>query len=215
MARRTGKIPVPVVTEKPCRICEVTKPVELFGKNWRHVDTYESLCLDCQREQRIVKRYGVTREERLSVAPIELTVGVAAYAAGIIDGEGSFFLGPAGKDRHVAMCLQVANTNADIIHWLQRTFGGGMSQAHPASPRCKIPFQWMLTSRGVRKILPALLPYLIIKRRQAEIILAWYAALIPYHANHRKRALTFPLREPLASLYAEFRALNRRGPPSP
>jgi len=190
------------------------KSIDLFGRNWRYVDTYESVCFDCERDQRMVRRYGITREERLSVAPIELPVHIAAYAAGIIDGEGSFFLGPAGRDRHVAMNLQVVNTNADVIRWLQRTFGGGMSQARARSPRCKIPFHWMLTSRGVRKILPAMLPYLIVKRRHAEIILAWYAALLPYHRNHRKRALTFPLREPLASFYAEFRTLNRRGPPS-
>src|SRR3990167_8353040 len=168
-ARRNGKIPVPTVTVKPCRLCKAMKSIDLFGRNWRYVDTYESVCFDCERDQRMVRRYGITREERLSVAPIKLPVHIAAYAAGIIDGEGSFFLGPAGRDRHVAMNLQVVNTNADVIRWLQRTFGGGMSQARARSPRCKIPFHWMLTSRGVRKILPAMLPYLIVKRRHAEI----------------------------------------------
>jgi hypothetical protein len=102
-----------------------------------------------------------------------------AYTAGIIDGEGSISLvlittrrtksgRPATAPKLV---IQVGNTNIKLIQWLVKTWQMG-SVAGPyyvKNPNAKPHYCWRVRGPVAAKLLHQLLPYLVIKRQQAEL----------------------------------------------
>ena len=93
-----------------------------------------------------------------------------AYLAGIIDGEGSIGTTRTGKYRNVVGRLIVANTNEALLHTLKQRHGGTITKRKKAfgegwKPFCSIAW----TNRGALRILETVLPYLIVKRPQAEV----------------------------------------------
>lgn len=103
-----------------------------------------------------------------------------AYAAGIIDGEGSVSLTwnasrltKDGSRPSTApmLYLQMANTHRGVIDWFVRTFGVGtvIVAYKPKRPNHRIAYGWRVRNRGACAVLEMLLPYLIIKRPQAEL----------------------------------------------
>ncbi len=95
-----------------------------------------------------------------------------AYLAGIIDGEGTFYIGITNNGRKFHCRIYVVNTNYDIIKWLQDTFGGLIyrrdSKKHP---EWKTKYEWVLDKKSIDPICNKLLPYLIIKKKHAEIMI--------------------------------------------
>ena len=59
-----------------------------------------------------------------------------AYLAGIIDGEGCFFIGksktsrPYGCGFHFYAVLRITNTDEGLILWLEKTFGGAKNSRY-------------------------------------------------------------------------------------
>jgi hypothetical protein len=103
-----------------------------------------------------------------------------AYAAGIIDGEGSISLTwnssrltKDGSRPSTApmLYLQMANTHRGVIDWFVRTFGVGtvIVAYRPKRPNHRTAYGWRVRNRGACAVLEMLLPYLIIKRPQAEL----------------------------------------------
>lgn len=98
-----------------------------------------------------------------------------AYAAGIIDGEGYVFLIHAPrKDRangsnHYGVRVRMLDPEA--IGFLHATFGGTLRIAKP-SGRAKSPvFEWYLSAKKSVLFLQSLLPYLKVKRHQADLVI--------------------------------------------
>jgi hypothetical protein len=119
-----------------------------------------------------------------------------AYFAGLFDGEGSvgIYRGSNGKGtnekKFYAVRLAVVGTHMPMIRAAYEHFGVGLfttqkRQKLIQSPRgqysvketdgaklCKQGWKWGVTDqRGVRTVLTRVVPYLIEKRRQAEIVL--------------------------------------------
>ena len=112
------------------------------------------------------------------------------------------------------MAAEVNVTNSDkaVLDWLCEIAGGSVVVHSPQDNRHRATWRALIPSLYARRLLAAILPWMRIKRRHAEILLAFYAAVPEYKERH-PGAICPPLDEPLASLYAELRALNRRGPP--
>lgn len=212
-AHKSGRVQIIRTTKKTCRACRTEKDSEAFPVNWLRRDGRDSMCLACERERGAQRRHGKPRAAVLAsslyIEPTRVPPEVAAYAAGMIDGEGCVTLARFGG--YFSTQLTMAQVDRIPLDWLRMHFGGSVHLGFRGNNRCRPAFKWVLSSRQVRRTLPAVLPYLIVKRRHAEIVLAWYAAL-PTYRDSRSAAIKFPLREPLASLYEEIRALNRRGP---
>ena len=98
---------------------------------------------------------------------------VLAYTAGIIDGEGCITIcvtnGNNGKTFPYAI-TEVVNTNYDLIVWLNSTFGGSVRTRDPGGI-CKLTHIWELSGRMCLEFLTAILPYLKLKSKQAEIVI--------------------------------------------
>jgi len=111
---------------------------------------------------------------------VDYTVGQIAYLAGIIDGEGTLFIGNYGnKDKirgtgFFQTIISVTTTDKCLIEWLHNNFGGWKSEYTPKQRaiNCKGPvFSWKCTGDRLTHLCELMIPYLVIKKEQALILL--------------------------------------------
>lgn len=94
-----------------------------------------------------------------------------AYLAGIIDGEGSLVISCRRNENYIAR-MQVGMVEPRVIELLQETFGGKIYSSKMKSGR--VIHRWHLVkSSEISACCEAILPYLIVKRTQAEALLAF------------------------------------------
>ena len=107
------------------------------------------------------------------------TVAQLAYLAGIIDGEGSIYIGnfssnPKTGTKNYQTSMEVTNTDANLINWLMENFGGRRymyTKAQlPKSSNLEV-HRWIVAGNLLTELCHLLMPYLIIKKRQAEIMI--------------------------------------------
>lgn len=109
----------------------------------------------------------------------EYTIAEIAYFAGIIDGEGSLYIGNFSKNSktgkpYFQTVIQVTNTEENLINWLEKTFGGLKNKRTPkqhASNSRKQAYVWTATGNRLTHLCELILPYLTCKTRQCEILL--------------------------------------------
>jgi hypothetical protein len=98
-----------------------------------------------------------------------------AYVAGIFDGEGCITVSRVTDNSRVYRAqIRVAMTDEDTILWLQSVFGGCKSRTQRnVLPNTKPMHIWALhNSRMIVAFLEAILPYLRLKRRRAELTIS-------------------------------------------
>jgi len=105
-----------------------------------------------------------------------------AYFAGFIDGGGCIGINKQGKSKAYRLELRVGSTNLWILQLLKMHFGGWV---YPYNPSNKKPthrqfWVWVIYSRQASELLKELLPYLKLKKVEAEVA-------IDYQANRPKR----------------------------
>lgn len=118
-----------------------------------------------------MNRYPYTRKE--------YSVAQCAYLAGIVDGEGSIYIGafstnPKTGTPHYQTNIEVNNTDVGLINWLVDVFGGKtLSYTPNQTPKnSRRPvYRWIASGNRVTHLCEIMLPYLVIKKRQAEIML--------------------------------------------
>lgn len=93
-----------------------------------------------------------------------------AYVAGIIDGEGCIRIGQRKKNSNY-VGVGVGHTNEWLIRWLHFSFGGSVCSKKAWLPNQKPQWSWELRTRQACEFLKLILPYLKIKRPQAELAL--------------------------------------------
>ncbi len=113
-----------------------------------------------------------------------------SWAAGFIDGEGTISAPRSKKHgRTYALHLAAAQTMKKPLIKLQATFGGGVYQKYKVSPPDqKPPWMWVIYGEAAKKALHAMLPYLLVKERQAVIALTF-----PIRAGSRGSTRLHPL----------------------
>lgn len=89
------------------------------------------------------------------------------YLAGIIDGEGCVKPHFAKKRNVYEARCEVSNTSKELIDWLYENFRGFNSPIKREGNR-KPQYRWRLRNREMKKIIPLIIPYLIIKKEEAE-----------------------------------------------
>ena len=99
-----------------------------------------------------------------------------AYLAGIIDGEGSIYIQrritPKGHYSYFPR-FQIVNTNQKLMNWIHKKFGGLIykKSRKKQNIKWKDQIEWFTTRGLLDTLLPLLLPFLIIKKEQAEIMI--------------------------------------------
>jgi hypothetical protein len=138
---------------------------------------------------------------------IELTVIDRARLAAFIDGEGHIRIKGCSKGRY-QISVSVTNTNPVLVRWCREVTGIGhifASDRNRGSGH-KVCFRWECASRQAAIVIEAIMPYLILKRAQAETTLAFQALVRNAGcrldaANHDKRR----------ALVSTIRTLNKCG----
>lgn len=137
-----------------------------------------------------------------------LTVEKLAYIAGIVDGEGYVGLvkqtyGRGRRGYGYNLTVTVGMTNETLPTWLHAEFGGVLSHRTHGGNN-KDSWDWRLRGPGAKSFLELILPYLVIKKGQAEIGISFQN--IRDSSNHSKLK-----REVDELLYNSVRKLNSRG----
>ena len=106
----------------------------------------------------------------------DYTIAEAAYMAGLMDGEGTFFIGNYSKTKNqfFQTVLRITSTDKCMIEWAKSTFGGWMNEytSKQRAANCKGPvWSWGCTGERLDHICEIMLPYLVAKKKQAQILL--------------------------------------------
>ena len=151
----------------------------------------------------------------------EFTNEQLAYLAGIIDGEGSIYIGcyshnPKTGTPHYQTKIEVSNTSETLIDWLIANFQGNKTKylysQLPKNSKRDV-YRWTIWSDHVGFLCQAMLPYLIIKKREAEIMIEIRKTYDITHTQKGHQGLV-PIKQSVlddrARLYKEIKALHIR-----
>lgn len=150
--------------------------------------------------------------------PLEL-----AYAAGIIDGEGTIGITElvpteavrrngtrVRKSPQHRIYVAVSMTDATVPMWLHATFGGNIQRVPARQAQHKPSVRWSLSSERAARFCGVVAPYLRIKRTQAELAISFYenhlrdgfhgSTGVPVDEIARRRAYV-----------SQIKSLNQRG----
>ena len=133
-----------------------------------------------------------------------------AYIAGIVDGEGTIGIhrakrrGP-GNSWTYSLRVSVSMTEAYLPEWLKMAFGGNTYGKLRDKPRWKPQTEWVILGEKATGFLGDIMPYLIIKKPQAELAFKFLAI-------RAKGLRSRPFERYQQQLYwEEMRRLNQRG----
>lgn len=94
-----------------------------------------------------------------------------AYLAGLIDSEGTVGLLKTGRTKHSLGAFLVIGMTGDLPAELHRRVGlGVVNVRRPQCQRWRPTTIWSLNQGDIKKLLPAVMDYLVIKRVQAELV---------------------------------------------
>jgi hypothetical protein len=129
-----------------------------------------------------------------------------AWAAGFLDGEGSFVISrvksksPAASVLHRPLISVAQTGDPECLRRLKRLFAGYVIRATRKTSAGRTFYMWRLDSaRELRRVIPKLLPYLIVKRAEAEVVLQLAQRIAPRPVGPKRLAeIEIATREALA-----------------
>lgn len=97
-----------------------------------------------------------------------------AYAAGLFDGEGSVFIARGRTNRnksglYFSLRIEFGNTNEQAVRWMQCYFGGSVYERYADIDTRRTLWAWHLRGQKALGFLKVIVPYLRIKKSQAEL----------------------------------------------
>lgn len=151
---------------------------------------------------------------------VEYSVPQLAYLAGIMDGEGCFFIGNYSRSKHGAKyyqtVLSVSSCSPELIDWLSMNFGGmNTKYTHKQTPKNsrKPVYRWIASGDRLTHLCEVMFPYLVIKRREAEILLEMRKTFEKYSPKKGQRSRMKLLPEDLEirqKLFDELKSIHTR-----
>ena len=137
-----------------------------------------------------------------------------AYIAGFVDADGHIGGTRSGYRSNGAMRyavrLTVTNANPEIANWLKKEFGGSVHLSNTSAPTHHRPvWRWSAMGRDAKPVLLNLLPYLRVKKKQAELVLQFIETL--RQPSDSPRRLTNEQDAQRNYIVQQLRRLNYRG----
>ena len=136
---------------------------------------------------------------------------ILAYIAGFVDGDGCIgFSQRSNKNRYYPY-LRIANTDMRILKFIKKFFGFGSIQiantTYRSSPNCKVCYYYQTTNQKATKIITAIEPYLLLKKKQANLVIKFQSKVKNY-GYWNKNSKLFDWQE---GYYKKIRKLNKKG----
>lgn len=133
-----------------------------------------------------------------------------AYLAGIIDGEGSIYIQRRiTKQGYFSYFprFQVVNTNREIMDWIKNTFGGLIYDKPRIkhNPKWRMQIEWFTTVGLMDQLIPLIIPYLIIKKQHAIIMMQFRAT---FKSNNGSSAIKSDIQDFRLECLQKIKHLN-------
>lgn len=132
----------------------------------------------------------------------KFAVRVLAYAAGIIDGEGTIGAWISPSHGSISMHVSVGMTDKMIPEWFLQQFGGSLRCNTTGKPQHKPCWVWNAFTSDQLPLCRLLIPFLKLKQRQARLLMVIRTGML------RKRPLSKQQRA-----IDEMKHLNAKGNP--
>ena len=141
-----------------------------------------------------------------------------AYLAGLFDGEGTFTISNSppnnGRPSYAFREVYVTNTNLEVLNWLKDKLGGTIRVTKYGKNGWKDVYKWHAGAKQHYYVVKNMLPFLIIKKKQAELILKFIKLKEKQKANRRgPKGLTSMERNKRDEILQQVRALNKKSIP--
>jgi len=159
---------------------------EMTQKNARKFCGKECSDLWWNEQRTVGETWGEYSNRRYGVLPDVFPASTTdlAWLAGIIDGEGTISIykeqRPANKSgyRYYSV-VEISNSNEGIINRLSAILPDSAvkMRANKPKPNHKQVWKLKITRRWTKPVLTTILPYLVGKRKQAEVVLAFQRAV--------------------------------------
>lgn len=134
---------------------------------------------------------------------VDLEEGQRGYAAGVIDCDGTICI--ARDKRAFRLHLAVYNSREDLLLWFVHCFGGRSRKSRARSDNRSTEYTWACTNLDAVKVLHVILPYLVIKRKQALLAIEFASTL-----DRSQARLPQVYKDLRARAYEEMKSLNMR-----
>lgn len=142
------------------------------------------------------------------------TVAQIAYLAGIVDGEGCFYLGHVKQGKYGSgfqfhSMLKITSCDEELILWLERIFGGQKDSRYRWTSKkafTRPVYNWQATGEMLDYLCPLILPYLIIKESQCKVMMRYRLT----SKNIGSKRLSEDIIAKRLELITEMRNLNSR-----
>ncbi len=136
-----------------------------------------------------------------------------AYFAGMVDGEGSVsVIGSLETDRkhHYFPRAIITNNHKGVCDIAKELYGGCVYQRKDMEGRTSPCYNWVITSRLADKFLRLVLPYLIIKKEQAKLVLTFYEDIYVFNGKNLSQEIRDEMAFRREELIKKIKLLNRR-----
>lgn len=134
---------------------------------------------------------------------------VKSYLAGVIDGEGYVFIVFCKSTKNYLCGVYIKNTNKKLLEVFATYFGGNITFHKRAKPNHKDSYDWVCFGEKAAKLCKCTLPYLTIKRKQAELLLEFSKTLKKELKDNYK--LPVDIENKRKILISKIKILNKRG----
>ena len=138
-----------------------------------------------------------------------------AYIAGLVDGEGCITIAKRknghhkegkGRSWYYSPIVTIANTDKRMVDFVVNCYKGWITKPKPQKSHYKQLYAWFIGGDRMKEFLKDILPYLIVKRKQAEIVLAF--PCYKFGLSKRKTSRTKEEIEEQDSLWKRIKELN-------
>jgi hypothetical protein len=147
------------------------------------------------------------------------------YLAGLFDGEGTIGLykhkGDYGRGWNFEPMIRISNTNKEALKRIQEEFGGYYREKKfkDMNTNWKTPCEWNFTTKltSIKPFLESLYPFLIIKKKQAGLMIEFCDIRIPMKRKRTENGKFFATgyqyeyTPRMDEIYEELKLLNKRG----
>jgi hypothetical protein len=136
-----------------------------------------------------------------------------SYLAGLFDGEGSFTISNLVRHDRPAYAFReifITNTNVKIMDWLSKNFGGKVRVSRYGDKGWKDVYKWHASAKDHKYIIRNILPFLIVKKKQAEKVLEFILLKEKQNTKRGPIGLSKEEWQKRNSILIEVRALNKK-----
>ena len=150
------------------------------------------------------------------------------YLAGVIDGEGYIGLEKTQPNQKVRQInprympnVCVINIQLELINWLKKQWGGSVNTRNRNMKRWKSNwrtcYRWRLNQGRIVEFLTAIRPYMIVKRRQADLMIEYYQKRTKsitgiFNGRHGSKSFSPEEMEFRETIYKQMKNLNHYDP---